>query len=209
LFVSGVTLLGLTDASVDGLEFRALVLSASQALKMGSPWLARMLAPDSSSICMVQQIRSWRRLEGECRPKVEMKSLPGRLEPDYKSITHSEAVTEAAPGLVRKQRAAIDGSKFPDASSARTVQERESVKRYLEQLGRATNRTRWVSIPMRGSCAEKLMAMIRAGRRETRHGLRMLNQKPCSTHSQILLLGKKRALRKSERLFSKRHPVSF
>jgi hypothetical protein len=45
------------------------------------------------------------------------------------------------------------------------------------------------------------MAMIRAGRRETRHGLRMLNQKPCSTHSQILLLGKKRALRKSARLF--------
>jgi hypothetical protein len=145
LFHSGVTLLGLTDASVDGLEFRALVLSASQALKNGVA-LARMLAPDSSSICMVQQIRSRRRLEGECRPKVEMKSLLGRLEPDYKSISHSEAVTEAATGLVRRQRAAIDGSKFPAASSARTAQERESVKRYLEQLGRATNRTRWVSI---------------------------------------------------------------
>ncbi len=74
--------------------------------------------------------------------------LLGRLEPDYKSIAesrrmHREAVTEAGAelvgfarsvGLVRGEWIAIDGSKFQAASSARSVREREAMKRYLEQL---------------------------------------------------------------------------
>jgi transposase len=49
----------------------------------------------------LQQVRSSRRLEAECRRNVEVMWLLGRLEPDYKSIAefqrmHSEAVTKAS-----------------------------------------------------------------------------------------------------------------
>jgi len=94
------------------------------------------------------QIRSSRRLEAECQRNVELIWLLGRLEPDYKSIAefrrlHREAVTKAGAelvrfahsvGLIRGEWVAIDGSKFRAVSSARSVREREAVKRYLDQL---------------------------------------------------------------------------
>src|SRR5208337_1863345 len=94
------------------------------------------------------QIRSSRRLENECRRNVEMMWLLGRLVPDYKSIAefrrlHRNAVTEAGAelvrfarsvGLVRGEWVAIDGSKFRAVSSARSVHERDALKRYLDQL---------------------------------------------------------------------------
>ena len=97
----------------------------------------------------LQQIRSSRRLEAECRRNVEVMWLLGRLVPDYKSIAefrrlHREAVTEAGAelvrfarsvGLVRGEWVAIDGSKFRAVSSARGVREREAMKRYLDPVG--------------------------------------------------------------------------
>ncbi len=99
----------------------------------------------------LQQVRSSRRLEAECQRNVEVMWLLGRLTPDYKSIAefrrmHREAVTKAgaelvhfarAIGLVRGEWVAIDGSKFHAVSSARSVRERDAIKRYLEQLERA------------------------------------------------------------------------
>lgn len=96
----------------------------------------------------LQQVRSSRRLEAECRRNVEVMWLLGRLAPDYKSIAefrrmHTEAVTEAGAelvrfarsvGLVRGEWVAIDGSKFRAVSSAHSVREREAMKRYLEQM---------------------------------------------------------------------------
>jgi len=96
----------------------------------------------------LQQIRSSRRLEAECKRNVEVMWLLGRLEPDYKSIAefrrmHREAVTEAGAelvrfarsvGLVRGEWVAIDGSKFRAVSSARSVRERDAMQRYLDQL---------------------------------------------------------------------------
>jgi transposase len=96
----------------------------------------------------LQQLRSSRRLEAECRRNVELMWLLGRLEPDYKSIAefrrmHREAVSRAGAelvrlarsvGLIRGEWVAIDGSKFRAVSSTRLVREREQVKRWLEQL---------------------------------------------------------------------------
>ena len=96
----------------------------------------------------LQQVRSSRRLEAECRRNVEVMWLLGRLTPDYKSIAefrrmHREAVSNAGAelvqlarqvGLVRGEWVAIDGSKFRAVSSARTAGDREAVKRYLDQL---------------------------------------------------------------------------
>src|SRR5436190_15292722 len=77
--------------------------------------------------------------------------LLGRLQPDYKSIAefrrmHSQAVTETGAelvrlarsvGLVRGETVAVDGSKFRAVSSAKSMRERDAVKRYLEQLDAA------------------------------------------------------------------------
>ena len=57
----------------------------------------------------LQQLRSSRRLEAECRRNVEVMWLLGRLRPDYKSIAefrrmHREAVTEAGAELVHFAR---------------------------------------------------------------------------------------------------------
>lgn len=99
----------------------------------------------------LQQVRSSRRLEAECRRNVEVMWLLGRLMPDYKSIAefrrvHRDAVTAAGTELVRMARqvglvkgewVAIDGSKFRAVSSAQAIREREAVKRYLDQLENA------------------------------------------------------------------------
>jgi transposase len=96
----------------------------------------------------LQQVRSSRRLEDECQRNVEVMWLLERLQPDYKSIAefrrmHSQAVTEAGAelvrfarsvGLVKGEMVAVDGSKFRAVSSAKSVRERDAVKRYLEQL---------------------------------------------------------------------------
>src|SRR6266545_7438980 len=57
----------------------------------------------------LQQIRSSRRLEAECRRNVEVMWLLGRLVPDYKSIAefrrmHRDAVTRTGAELVRVAR---------------------------------------------------------------------------------------------------------
>lgn len=102
----------------------------------------------------LQQLRSSRRLEAECRRNVELMWLLGRLVPDYKSIAefrrmHREAVTAVGAelvrlarqvGLVRGEWVAIDGSKFRAVSSVAAVREREAVRAYLEQLESADER---------------------------------------------------------------------
>ena len=119
----------------------------------------------------LQQIRSSRRLEAECKRNVELMWLLGRLEPDHKSIAefrriHQAAITEAGAelvrlarsvGLVRGEWIAIDGSKFQAASSARSVHEREAVKRYLEAVEAADQQDEVVIDPSAVAAAlEKL-----------------------------------------------------
>ncbi|HET8827329.1 MAG TPA: IS1182 family transposase [Terriglobales bacterium] len=96
----------------------------------------------------LQQIRSSRRLEGECQRNVELMWLLGRLRPDHKSIAefrrlHRDAVVETGAeliafarsvGLVRGEWIAIDGSKFRAVSSIHSVHERQALQRYLERL---------------------------------------------------------------------------
>ena len=96
----------------------------------------------------LQQIRSSRRLESECRRNLELTWLLGRLAPDHKTIAefrrmHRDGVTAAGAELVRLARSvglvkgewvAIDGSQFQAVSSAKSVREREALEGYLEQL---------------------------------------------------------------------------
>jgi transposase len=136
------------DAFVARLEMSELGFERSAPAETGRPGYDPRDLLKLYLYGYLQQIRSSRRLEAECRRNVEVMWLLGRLAPDYKSIAefrrmHREAVTEAGAalvgfarsvGLVRGEWIAIDGSKFVAVSSARGVREREAVKRYLEQL---------------------------------------------------------------------------
>lgn len=109
----------------------------------------------------LHQVRSSRRLEAECQRHVEVMWLLGRLQPDYKSIAefrrmHSAAITEAGAelvrlarsvGLVKGETVAVDGSKFRTVSTAKSVREREAMKRYLEQLDKADEQDEMVIDP--------------------------------------------------------------
>ena len=139
------------DAFVARLEMSELGFERSEPAETGRPGYDPRDLLKLYLYGYLQQIRSSRRLEAECRRNVEVMWLLGRLTPDYKSIAefrrmHREAVTEAGAalvgfarsvGLVRGAWIAIDGSKFQAASSARSVHQREAVKRYLEQLEQA------------------------------------------------------------------------
>lgn len=128
----------------------------------------------------LQQLRSSRRLEAECRRNVEVMWLLGRLEPDYKSIAefrrmHSAAVTEAGAelvrfarsvGLVRGEWVAIDGSKFRAVSSAKSVRERDAMRRYLEQMEEADGQDEVVIDP--GAVAAALEKLKRHPEPEAR-----------------------------------------
>ena len=99
----------------------------------------------------LNQIRSSRRLEAECRRNVELMWLLGRLYPDHKTIAefrrmHCDAITAAGAelvrfarscGLIRGEWIAIDGSKFRAVASIDTVRERLALQRYLDGLEKA------------------------------------------------------------------------
>jgi len=136
------------DAFVRRLAMNALGFQRSEPAETGRPGYDPRDLLKLYLYGYLQQIRSSRRLEAECKRNVEVMWLLGRLVPDYKSIAefrrlHREAVTEAGAelvrfarsvGLVRGEWIAIDGSKFQAVSSARSVREREAMKRYLDQL---------------------------------------------------------------------------
>src|SRR6266481_8647882 len=136
------------DAFVGRLDMAGLGFERAEAAETGRPGYDPRDLLKLYLYGYLQQIRSSRRLESECQRNVELMWLLGRLCPDHKSIAefrrvHSDAVTEAGAelirfarqvGLVRGEWVAIDGSKFRAVSSARSVREREAVKRYLEEL---------------------------------------------------------------------------
>ena len=99
----------------------------------------------------LNQIRSSRRLEAECRRNVELMWLLGRLYPDHKSIAefrrmHRDAVTAAGAelvrfargcGLIRGEWIAIDGTEFRAVASIDSTRERLALQRYLDSIQKA------------------------------------------------------------------------
>ena len=136
------------DAFVGRLDFQTLGFERAEAAETGRPGYDPRDLMKLYLYGYLQQIRSSRRLEAECRRNVEVMWLLGRLAPDHKSIAefrrlHRDALTEAGAelvrfarsvGLVRGEWVAIDGSKFQAVASARSVAERESMKRYLDAV---------------------------------------------------------------------------
>jgi transposase len=136
------------DAFVDRLDMADLGFERAEAADTGRPGYDPRDLLKLYLYGYLQQIRSSRRLESECRRNIELMWLLGRLAPDHKTIAefrrlHRDGVTAAGAELVRLARSvglvkgewiAIDGSKFQAVSSTRSVREREALERYLEQL---------------------------------------------------------------------------
>ncbi len=139
------------EAFVGGLDMAELGFVRAEPAETGRPGYDPRDLLKLYLYGYLQQVRSSRRLEAECQRNIEVMWLLGRLVPDYKSIAefrrlHREAVSGAGAelvrfarsvGLVRGEWVAIDGSKFRAVTSARSVREREAVKRYLDQLEQA------------------------------------------------------------------------
>jgi transposase len=136
------------DAFVDRLDMQALGFVRAEAAETGRPGYDPRDLLKLYLYGYLQQIRSSRRLESECRRNLELMWLLGRLCPDHKSIAefrrmHGQGVTQAGAelvklarsvGLIRGEWIAIDGSKFRAVSSVSSVHERAAVERYLESL---------------------------------------------------------------------------
>jgi len=139
------------DAFVDGLGMAELGFERAEAAETGRPGYDPRDLLKLYLYGYLNQIRSSRRLEAECRRNLELVWLLGRLYPDHKSISefrrlHSESVTGAGAelvrfaqsvGLIRGEWIAIDGTKFRAVSSADSVREREALRHYLEGMDKA------------------------------------------------------------------------
>lgn len=123
------------DASVNGLAMTELGFERAKAANTGCPGYDPRDLLKLYVYGYLNQIRSSRRLEAECRRNVELMWLLGRLYPDHKSIAefrrmHREAVIAAGAklvrfarscGLIRAEWVAIDGSKFRAVASSRVL----------------------------------------------------------------------------------------
>ena len=126
------------DAFVEKLMMSEFGFERAQAAETGRPGYDPRDLLKLYLYGYLNQIRSSRRLEAECRRNVELMWLLGRLYPDHKSTAefrrvHRDAVTAAGAelvrfarscGLIRGEWIAIDGSKFravASIDSARTA----------------------------------------------------------------------------------------
>ena len=139
------------DAFVKRLDMEKLSFERAQPADTGRPGYDPRALLKLYLYGYLNQIRSSRRLETECRRNIELMWLLELLYPDYKSIAefrrmHRVAVAAAGAelvrfakkcGLIRGEWIAIDGSKFRAVASVDTVRERVSLQRYLDSLEKA------------------------------------------------------------------------
>jgi transposase len=139
------------DAFVEKLMLLELGFERSQAADTGRPGYDPRDLLKLYLYGYLNQIRSSRRLETECRRNVEVMWLLGRLYPDHKSIAefrrmHGDAITAAGAelvrfarncGLIRGEWIAIDGSKFRAVASVDSTRERLALQRYLDDIAKA------------------------------------------------------------------------
>src|SRR6201997_3964321 len=139
------------DAFVDGLAMSELGFERSEAAETGRPGYDPRDLLKLYLYGYLNQVRSSRRLETECRRNVELMWLLGRLYPDHKSIAefrrmHRDAVTADGAellrlargcGLIRGEGIAVDGTKFRAVASMGSVRERRALEQYLDSCEKA------------------------------------------------------------------------
>ena len=138
------------DAFVDRLDMAGLGFERADPADTGRPGYDPRDLLKLYVDGYLQQVRSSRRLENECRRNVE--AMLAAAPPVFRIIKgpypfapctvrlllrkwERELIRFARSlGLIRGEWVAVDGSKFRAVSSVGSVREREAVKRYLESL---------------------------------------------------------------------------
>jgi transposase len=159
------------DAFVEKLAMPELGFERAQAAETGRPGYDPRDLLKLYLYGYLNQIRSSRRLEAECRRNVDLMWLLGRLYPDHKSIAefrrvHRDAVTAAGTelvrfarscGLIRGEWIAIDGTKFRAVASIDSTRERLALQRYLDSIEKADEDQQTIIDPSAvGAALEKL-----------------------------------------------------
>lgn len=139
------------DAFVEHLDMEKLGFERAEPAATGRPGYDPRDLLKLYLYGYLNQVRSSRRLETECRRNVELMWLLGRLYPDHKSIAefrrlHRDAIVAAGAelvrfarecGLIRGEWIAIDGSKFRAVASIDATRERVELRRYLDKIEKA------------------------------------------------------------------------
>jgi transposase len=139
------------DAFVEHLDMEKLGFERAEPASTGRPGYDPRDLLKLYLYGYLNQVRSSRRLETECRRNVELMWLLGRLYPDHKSIAefrrlHRDAIVAAGAelvrfarecGLIRGEWIAIDGSKFRAVASIDATRERVELRRYLDKIEKA------------------------------------------------------------------------
>ena len=151
------------NAFVEKLAMSELGFERAQAAKTGRPGYDPRDLLKLYLYGYLNQLRSSRRLEIECRRNVELMWLLGRLYPDHKSIAefrrmHRDAVIAAGAelirftrgcGLIRGEWIAIDGSKFRAVASVDSTRKRIALQRYLQSIEKQTKNSWQISTRLR------------------------------------------------------------
>lgn len=139
------------DAFIEQLDMEKLGFERAEPANTGRPGYDPRDLLKLYLYGYLNQIRSPRRLEAECRRNIELMWLLGRLYPDHKSIAefrrlHRDAIVAAGAelvrfarkcGLIRGEWIAIDGSKFRAVASIDATRERVELQRYLDKIEKA------------------------------------------------------------------------
>ncbi len=159
------------DAFVDRLDMAGLGFERAEAAETGRPGYDPRDLLQLYLYGYLQQIRSSRRLESECRRNIELMWLLGRLAPDHKTIAefrriHREGVTAAgsrvgAAGALGRLGGGRVGThrrlEVPGCRRRGRCREREALERYLEQLEQSDEQDEVVIDPSAvASALEKL-----------------------------------------------------
>lgn len=136
------------DAFVDSLDFVALGFERAEPAATGRPGYDPRDLLKLYVYGYLNEVRSSRRLERECRRNLEVLWLMRRLAPDHKTIADfrrdsGHAIVEACrafvlfccdQGLFAARLIAIDGAKFRAAASTLRVMDRKRIAAETEQL---------------------------------------------------------------------------
>lgn len=138
------------DAFVEGLDLKGLGFARAAAGGVGRPSYDPRDLLKLYVYGYLNEVRSSRRLERECRRNVEAMWLLRRLAPDFKTIADFRRDNAAAlvgacrafvlfcrdQGLFRARLLALDGSKFRAAASAKRIMGRREIAEETARIDR-------------------------------------------------------------------------
>jgi transposase len=147
-YVDAAATVRVVDAFVDSLDFMALGFGRAAPASTGRPGYDPRDLLKLYVYGYLNEVRSSRRLERECKRNIEVMWLVRRLAPDHKTVADFRRDNGAAivgacrafvlfcheQGIFAAKLVAIDGSKFRAVASPKRVMDRQSITEAVEKI---------------------------------------------------------------------------